>query len=138
MELLSDDIFRLIYCFLSTKDKINILMTNSNFKSYINLVSVLVLKMDYYMNKILSIDIRSRREMMLIDWNFYVPYQTLHFSTFNGISPLYCRNMMENTCIVERCREKRVGDIFIHIYCDYYTKRKMPYCLKCFKIWYCK
>ena len=131
---LPDDILRLIFFFLSAKDKINILKVNNNFRHNVSPISVLIPKMEYYMERIQCIDIKSRREIMLIVDNLYMPYQTLHLSRIN---PLYCRNIMENTCIVERCREKKIAHIYIRLLSsDCYIKRKIPYCFKCFKIWY--
>ena len=146
MEFLPDDILQFIFFFLSTKDKINILKTSLSFRRNIQPISILIPKINKLMERIQCIDMKPSIEMMLIIDNLYVPYRTLHLSTFNGVNPLYCRNRMENTCIVDRCREKKIGDIFLRCLCveawgvrgHCYIKRKMPYCLKCFKIWYLK
>ena len=131
---LPDDILRLIFFFLSTKDKINILKVNNNFRRNVSPISVLIPKMEYFMERIICIHRKSPRDIFLILDNLYMPYHAYHLS---GINPLYCRNIMHNTCIVQGCREKKIAHIFFHLFpSDLFIKRIMPYCFKCFKIWF--
>lgn len=128
-----DDILRFIFFFLSTKDKLNILNTNTNFIRNISTISLLIPKMEYYMGRILSTHIKSRSEMMFIAQNFYLPYNTFHTTRINS---LYSRNILQNTCIVDRCREKQISHIFIYLSSsDCYIKRIIPYCRLCFIRW---
>jgi hypothetical protein len=150
MEILPDDIQQLIFFFLSTKDKISILNINSNYRRNIRPISVLIPKMEYYMERVQCINTKLTNEMLLLIDDIFIPYRDINLSSFNGVNPLYCRNRMENMCIVEKCREKKLDYIYIRIfyksnipyylnssvYKHSYIKRKMPYCLKCFKIWY--
>lgn len=141
MQFLPNDILRLIFSFLSTKDKINILKTSFTFTRNISPISILIPKINKYMDTILSIHIKPTIEMIFIIDNFYIPYSMLNLSTFNGLHPLYCRNSMKNTCIVEGCREKKIGYIFFPLFYTshglaHYIKRKIPYCFKCFKIYH--
>ena len=140
MELLPDDIHRCIFDFLSTADKRIVTKVCTNFKRNINSISLLIPRMEHFIERTRGLDQKFSNEMMLIANRIYIPYKD---TPFDRVNPLFNKNILKNTCIVGRCREKRLGTIYSRIISTgdagnehYYSKRKVPYCLHCFNIWH--
>ena len=141
MELLADDMQEYIFSFLSIKEKIKATEVCSTFKRNISPVSILIFKMNEMIERNQSLEAKLSMEMMLIADRTYIPYCNARITRVN---PLYRQHRyMRETCIVERCREKKLDYIYTRILptghmCSehFYTKRKVPYCLQCFNIWH--
>ena len=143
MELLVDDIQEYIFSFLSLKEKINVNEVCKTFNRNIKNISILIPKMDVMIKRNQSIDIRQSMEMMSIADFTYIPYRNANIQS--NVHPLYRQHRynMRDSCVVERCREKRLEYIYTRICptgngCSehYFSKRKVPYCLQCFNIWH--
>jgi len=142
MELIADDIQEYIFSFLSLKEKINATEVCRTFNRNIKSISILIPRMDTMIERNFMVDIRQGMEMMLITDQMYIPYREANLRT--NVHPLYRQHRynMKEKCIVERCKERRLGYIYTRIMETgditdeyYYTKRSIPYCAQCFNIW---
>lgn len=142
MELIADDIQEYIFSFLSLKEKRNATEVCRTFKRNIKSNSILIPQMNAMIERNFMVDIRQGMEMMLITDQMYIPYREANLRT--NVHPLYRQHRynMKEKCIVERCKERRLGYIYTRIMETgditdehYYTKRSIPYCVQCFNIW---
>lgn len=143
MELFGDNIHECIFSFLSLKGKINAREVCTTFKRNIKTISILIQKMDRMIERNQSLEKKISMEMMLIAPNIYVPYNSIE--RHGGVHALYRQNRysIKEKCIVDRCREKRLGYIYNRLISTsdmssqhYYIKRKVGYCSQCFNIWH--
>jgi len=141
MELLPDELYNNIFCFLSTKDKVIVREVCISFKRQIKKVNLVINRLDNKLQRSHSIEIRKlTRDMFLTSSNNFSMYTDY---TQTGIHTLFRINNHSYTrCIVDRCREKGLGNIYLYLNrCHYrigwnfYSKRKIPYCLNCYNKW---
>ena len=81
-------------------------------------------------------------ELILLSNNIFVSYKD---SQLSNVHPYFRRHHEYNTCVNGMCREKRLGYIYIKLLkpnsgiisfdgvWHLYIKRKVPYCIGCFK-----
>jgi hypothetical protein len=144
---LPDELYSYIFGFLSPKEKIIMREVNCIFKNLIKWITLVTYKMDNLFPKVCSVERKKPGHLCLINNNtflFHVEYiECMVHSVFRMNNHPFYR------CINVDCREKRLGNIYISknphlqvsilddIYHLYY-KRKIPYCLSCFKKFYQK
>lgn len=140
MELLPIELYNSIFGFLSTKDKIIVREVCISFESRIKRSNLTVNRLENKLQRSHSIEKKLSRDMFLTISNNVSMYTDY---TQNGIHTLFRINNHSYTrCIVNGCREKRLGNIYFNLNrYDYhsgwnlYSKRKIPYCLNCYNRW---
>ena len=137
MDNLPDDLQKFILSFLSLTDKINAIQTSKLFYRNINKVFILTHKIYTLTERNNILITNNLTHLSFISNYIYVQYYT---GIPSRIHPLFARDNLNNQCIVLNCREKKLENIYIELpYINYhqnYIKRKIPYCLQCFKIWH--
>lgn len=134
MDTLPIEILRLILSFLSTKQKKTMRMVNLNFKTIIGTLFVPIYRLNNIMKYHHVNEVRRVSELL----SYYTMYPrlwgNLYLPNQHGIHSLF-RKKPFNRCVVNGCREKSIGFLYIKlfkdetIYNDLYTKRKIPYCV---------
>jgi len=140
MELLPDELYDNIFGFLSIKEKIIVREVCILFESRIKKINLTVNKLENKMKRSHSIERKLTRDMFLTISNNVSMYTDY---TQTGIHTLFRINNHSYTrCIVNGCREKGLGNIYLYLNrCHYrigwnfYSKRKIPYCLNCYNKW---
>ena len=140
MELLPDELYDNIFGFLSIKEKIIVREVCILFESRIKKINLTVNKLENKMKRSHSIEKKLTRDMFLTISNNVSMYTDY---TQNGIHTLFRINNHSYTrCIVNGCREKGLGNIYLYLNrCHYrigwnfYSKRIIPYCLNCYNKW---
>ena len=140
MELLPDELYDNIFGFLSIKEKIIVREVCILFESRIKKFNLTVNKLENKMKRSHSIERKLTRDMFLTISNNVSMYTDY---TQNGIHTLFRINNHSYTrCIVNGCREKGLGNIYLYLNrCHYrigwnfYSKRIIPYCLNCYNKW---
>jgi hypothetical protein len=140
MELLPDELYDNIFGFLSIKEKIIVREVCILFESRIKRINLTVNRLENKMKRSHSIERKLTRDMFLTISNNFLMYTDY---TQNGIHTLFRINNHSYTrCIVDRCREKGLGNIYLYLNrCHYrigwnfYSKRIIPYCLNCYNKW---
>jgi hypothetical protein len=136
---LSNDLHLYILKLLSSDDILSLIRTCNQFATLKNKIFLLSIKLDYliYRNNFI---VKSLNNFISIKDNIYI---TSNQCNVSRLHPLFLRNNIKNKCIVSNCREKKLDYIYIKLMTtnntsDNYIKRKIPYCLQCFKIWHSK
>ena len=140
MELLPDELYDNIFGFLSIKEKIIVREVCILFESRIKRINLTVNRLENKMKRSHSIERKLTRDMFLTISNNFLMYTDY---MQNGIHTLFRINNHSYTrCIVDRCREKGLGNIYLYLNrCHYrigwnfYSKRIIPYCLNCYNKW---
>jgi len=147
MDTLPVELYQTIFGFLSVKEKITIREVSFFFESQIKMIMLLIYRLENNLKMSHSIEIKSGSDMIQTINNNFLMYTDY---TQSGIHSLFrIDNHQYNRCIDFCCREKRLGNIYfskksqpiyntsIHIerYMDFYSKRKIPYCLNCYTKW---
>jgi len=161
METLPDDLFQKIFCFLSLKQKILLRETCHFFKSRQNPMILSAYKLECLLKISHPIEMKLSSDLTCYTtYNNFTIYKTNQRET---VHPLFRINNNYDTCIVDTCREKKLGYIFFskkpallyhqssNPWCFYnkpaplyhqswnpwcfYNKRNIPYCNGCFKMW---
>ena len=140
MELLPEDLYEVIFKFLSLKEKIKLRLVSSHFKGHIKNVHFITHKLDNIIRVSHNRELKLMNELMLLSNNIFVSYKD---SQLSNVHPYFRRHHEYNTCVNGMCREKRLGYIYIKLLNrgiigydgigHFYIKRKVPYCLGCFK-----
>jgi hypothetical protein len=143
MDCLSDDILQRVLFFLSLNEKKFVREVSSNFKTLLRPFFLLEYKMDNLLNII-----RPTEMKMPSDLTCYKAYNNCTIykrQEPNRIHSLFARNNMYDKCVVDICREKRMGYIYYckkqtptyhqSRYWNFYNRRNIPYCSKCFNYW---
>ena len=121
MEILNDDLYRIVISFLSPNDRIILREVNSNFKDIINTKNLIICKLE---NKLKKIYIFSN-----------LP-QTIETSNSSVHKLFRITNYNYNKCIDHNCREKKMGYIHLSFQSNWFCyKRKIHYCVDCFNKW---
>ena len=144
MDLLPDELYDNILGFLSTKEKIIMREVCIIFESKITKMNLVVNRLENKLKRSHSIERKQSRDLFLTISNNVSMYTDY---TQNGIHTLFRINNHSYTrCIVNGCREKGLGNIYLtlnryHYRYDYqggwnfYSKRIIPYCLNCYNKW---
>ena len=142
MELLPEDLYEVIFKFLSLKEKIKLRLVSSHFKGHIKNVHFITHKLDNIIRVSHNRELKLMNELMLLSNNIFVSYKD---SQLSNVHPYFRRHHEYNTCVNGMCREKRLGYIYIKLLkpnsgtisfdgvWHLYIKRKVPYCIGCFK-----
>ena len=146
MESLSDDLFLKILSFLSLNEKIMMREISLYFKNQINTILLSIYKLEYLFNITHPVVIKEPSSLSCyLSYNNCTIYKMKVPS--NRVHPLFSRNSNYDQCMVEICREKKLGDIYfskrqvfathqqIQYQWNYYNKRNIPYCSNCFYKW---
>ena len=137
-----DDIQEHILSFLSLKEKIKATEVCKSFKRNIKSIVIEIPRMNCKIERNCQIVKRHCVEMLLIMPGIYIPRSQANIIT--NVHPLYRQHRynQKEKCIVERCREKRLENIYVRNMPTgdisdeyYYIKQKMGYCIECFSIW---
>ena len=149
MEQIPDDLLQIIFSFLSLRERKDLRYVSSILKSQIKWKDMTTYRLGNLLPQFNNIESKRGNQLILMTNNdmLYKPYETVYDDTYR-VHPLFRVCTLKKKCIVERCREKRLGYIYIQIhtpdwwrirYDDIRTnlliKRKIPYCLGCFNIW---
>jgi hypothetical protein len=144
MDLLPDELYDNILGFLSIKEKIIVREVCILFESRIKKINLTINKLENNLKRLHSIEKKLCKDLFLTINNNFAMYTDY---TQNGIHTLFRINNHQYTrCIVDGCREKRLGNIYLalnryHYRYDYpagwnfYSKRIIPYCLNCYNKW---
>jgi len=150
MEYLSDDLFIKILGFLSLKEKIMTREISLYFKYRINPILLSIYKLDNLFKITHSIETKRSSDLTCnVKYNNFTIYK-MNSPSFQ-IHSLFSINNNYDRCMVNTCREKKLGYIYfskrkvntINIINSYqwnlYNKRNIPYCYNCFYNWtlYC-
>ena len=122
MEILNNDLYRIVISFLSPKDRIILREVNANFKDIINTKNLIICKLENNIKKI------------YIFSNIPQPIETSNSSVHKLFR---ITNYNYNKCIDHNCREKKMGyiDLTLKSPKPIYYKRKIHYCVDCFNKW---
>ena len=145
METIPDELYENIFSFLSAKDRVTVREVCVFFESQINRINLVVNRLENKLKRTYSIEKKMSTDLILTINNNFILY-TDH--TANGIHTLFrINNHQYDRCIDVCCREKRLGNIYFskqlpppnyyqyHGYCNFYSRRHIPYCLNCFNKW---
>lgn len=142
MECLMDDIQEHILSFLSLKEKIKATEVCKSFRRNIKSIVIEIPRMNLKIERSCKIVKKQSVEMLMIKPGIYIPRSEANIRT--NVHPLYRQHRynQKEKCIVERCRERRLENIYVRNIPTgdisdeyYYTKQKMGYCIECFSIW---
>ncbi len=141
MEKMSDDILRTVVSFLSTREKIKIREVSKGFINVVTQRTFNEYRLKWLMRNFVLREAKLEEEFYIITRHMY------HKRVENRMHPYFSRQCQDK-CIVDRCRNERVGHIYIkdskieqpegaHLNRDWWvcSKRKIPYCVHCFEIW---
>ena len=137
-----DDIQQHILSFLSLEEKIKATEVCKSFRRNIKSFVIEIPRMNRKIERNCQIVKRQSMEMLLIMPGIYIPRSQANIII--NVHPLYRQHRynQKEKCIVERCREKRLENIYVRnmptgdiIDEYYYIKQKMGYCIECFSIW---
>ena len=151
MELLPDDIYQNIIAFLSLKDKINARHVSSTFRDNVKPNLLSIYRFENTLKKYWSVELKYSDECGHFGCvgplrYFYIPYK----NDEHRVHSLFHIKQNYDKCIVEGCREKRLGYIYIKLARPsgtsfregrviswwYYIKRRVPYCSRCIACWH--
>jgi hypothetical protein len=149
MERLPDDLFEKILTFLSFKERIILRSVSSSIKTNIRQKDLMTYRLSNLLPLIYSMESKRANQLILITNNdiLYKPYD-INYDDRSHVHPLFRVSSLKNKCVVERCREKSLGYIYIQIHTPHWwkiryhdirtnllIKRKISYCLSCFNQW---
>ena len=140
MDLLPNELYDNIIRFLSTKDKISMREVDSIFESKIKKMNLVVNRLENQLQRSHSIERKISRDLFLTISNNVSMYTDY---TQNGIHTLFrINNHSYMRCIINGCREKGLGNVYLTLNrydyqsgWNFYSKRKIPYCLNCYNKW---
>ena len=144
MEILPKELCEIVLLFLSLKDRIIAREVSSTFLSCINSRNLVAYRLENKLAISHSIEKKYFSDIVLtINKNFllYTNNEIPRVHRYFRVS-----NKDNDSCIDSRCREKRIGNIYLSKNfkrsqlqqkdgSNFYTKRKIPYCIYCFNRW---
>ena len=140
MERLPNDLFGKILTFLSFKERIILRSVSNSIKTYISQKHLITYRLGNLLPLIYSIESKRANQLILITNNdIYKPYEA-NYDDRSHVHPLFRVFSLKKKCVVERCGEKRLGNVYIlintpyscHCHAHLFIKRKISYCLSCF------
>lgn len=136
MDELPDDILHYVTHFLSLKECLMLREINVMFRSLIRSKTYATYMLENKLPSIVSIVLEYPKNYSSFIFNHNLCIYIRDKST--GIHPLFRINHYYNTCINERCREKKIGEAYIPILNNRYkgklVKRNIQYCIDCFRV----
>jgi len=143
MDTIPVELYEIIFGFLSIKEKITIREVNYLFASQINMIHLLMYSLEKKLKLSHSIERNDGRDLIQTINNNFIMYTDYKHG---GVHSFFrTNNYRYNRCIDSCCREKRLGNIYFSkksqpiyntdIQVDFYSKRKIPYCLNCYNKW---
>jgi hypothetical protein len=141
MDMLPDELYDNILGFLSIKEKIIMREVCIIFEFKITKMNLVVNRLENKLKRSHSIERKQSRDLFLTISNNVSMYTDY---TQNGIHTLFRINNHSYTrCVVDGCREKGLGNIYLTLNryyyrvggWNFYSKRKIPYCLNCYNKW---
>lgn len=156
MDTIPVELYEIIFGFLSSKDRVTLREVNHKYESLINKKNLTVCKLENKIKRIHSIEKKMSRDLILTINSNFLLYTDCNENNNSGggVHKLFrVNNYHHDRCINEQCREKRLGNIYFskklppqnyhqshtstlfERYWNFYTKRKIPYCIYCFNKW---
>lgn len=143
IELLPEDLFKKILGFLSLKERKILREVSLIFESHLNSLFLLQYKLDNLLKIIYPLEMKLQKDLICFKaYNNCTIYKTQEPTRIHS---LFARNNIYDKCIVDICREKKLGYVFYstklvpqyHQYrhWNYYIRRNIPYCSRCFEYW---
>ena len=147
MDTIPVDLYGNIFGFLSAKEKITMREVCKNYESKINRINLVIIRLGNILAKSHSRERKMGQDLILTFNNNFLMYTDY---TPTGIHSLFRMRgslpIQYNRCIDVCCREKRLGNIYFskdlshinyhqHYGWNFYSKRKIPYCLNCYNKW---
>ena len=146
MESLPNELYRIIFSFLSLKEKIIMREVSRNLKSYVKNNHYI----RYILRNVFTIEKKNRGDLILPIHNNNFLYSDINYESQIGVHTLFRitkpYNIRYKHCINADCSKKMLGVIYcskkklqaidstFYQY-DLYVKRTIPYCINCFNTW---
>ena len=137
MYIFSEDLYNIIFSFLSLKEKITMLLVEKKYKIYINQIYLTSYKLENRLKRINCMEIKMKNDLMCeyVYNNFKIYKQCKVHSYFRVLKYEKC---------ISNCMREKIGYIY-HSEKSYgsdnmrmYNKRYIPYCINCFEKWQIK
>ena len=139
LELIPEDLFKKILGFLSLKERKVIREVNIFLESHMNTLFLLQYKLDNFLKNNLPIEMKLQKDLI-----FYKTYNNCTIYKIKQpvrVHSLFAGNNIYDKCIVDICREKKVGYLFYSTerisdyhqshHWKFYSKHNIPYCSRC-------
>lgn len=146
MECLSYELCKIIFSFLSLKEKIIMREVSRNLKSYVKNNDYI----RYRLRNVFTIEKKTPGDVILAIHNNNFLYSDIDSESRSGVHRVFRitkpYNTMYKECINAECSKKMLGVIYCskkklgpkdHTFYHYdlYVKRTIPYCINCFNRW---
>ncbi len=148
MECLPNELYSIIFSFLSLKEKIIMREVSRNLKLYVKNNDYI----RYILRNIFTIEKKTRGDLILPIHNNNFLYSDINYDSHSGVHTLFRitkpYNIRYKHCINADCSKKMLGVIYcskkklplkvgVHTLYQYdlYVKRTIPYCINCFNTW---
>ena len=146
MESLPYELYKIIFSFLSLKEKIIMREVSTNLKSYVKNNDYIC----YRLRNVFTIEKKTRGDLILPIHNINFLYSDINYESQFGVHTLFritkAYNIKYKNCINADCSKKMLGVIYCskkklspkdHTFYHYdlYVKRTIPYCINCFNTW---
>jgi hypothetical protein len=139
MDIIPSDLYSNIFCFLSPNDQLILRRVSKIFEKNVKSKILIICKLNRNLEKIYLTETKLVTDLTLIEnpiFYFYI------FKKIPTVHTLFRQtNIVYDTCIVENCRNQKIGYIYYskrkspyhqQYNWNFYSKRRIPYCLTCF------
>ena len=137
MDVVPGDMLLRIFDFLSLKEKILMREVSQTINSYINPLILRTYKLDKKFVNVFTVERKSSNELTC--YKAYNNFTLFIINKQNRVHSLFRINNHYDQCIVDTCREKKLGYIYYHLSQTWkssiYNKRNIPYCSNCYNYW---
>jgi len=137
MDIFSEDLYNIIFSFLSLKEKITMLLVEKKFKIYINQIYLTSYKLENRLKRINCMEIKMKNDLMC-------EYVYNNFKIYKQCKVHYYFRVLKYEKCISNCMREKMGYIY-HSEKSYgidnmrmYNKRYIPYCINCFEKWQIK
>ena len=117
MNILNRDELQIIISFLSLEDKVNLSLSSKRFENVVKKQHLALYCIEKNVNRFFSLVMKPGSELILaVNNNFIMYVDETSIYTPSRIHPLFRIRNTNPICINSRCREKRLGNIYISVY----------------------